>query len=167
MQRKTTKQLINYNQAYEYALKRLSYRDYSEYGLKKLLLQHYCPEEIANEVSAKLKEYSFLDDARYAERVYSAWLAKKYYGMNHLRLELQKKNVKEEFAARIIASFSDEMQLERAIKAAKKWQEKNNKMYELEKRDYLAKLARFLMVRGFNGNIIKMALNRLGCDFAE
>ena len=65
MQRRAAKQLTNYAQAYDYALVRLSYRDYSEKDLERLLRQHACPQEVISEVLAKLKEYSILNDARY------------------------------------------------------------------------------------------------------
>ena len=167
MQRRTAKQLTNYAQAYDYALVRLSYRDYSEKDLERTLQQHTCPQEVIDEVLSKLKEYSLLDDAKYAEKVYSAWLAKKYYGINHLRLELKKKNISDDLAAQITASFSEDIELERAVDAARSWQKKNNKKYGLDKKDTLPRMARTLMTKGFNGNIIRKALNRLGADFAE
>lgn len=167
MQRRTAKQLTNYAQAYDYALVRLSYRDYSERDLVKTLRQHACPQEVIEEVIGKLKEYSLLDDAKYADKVYASWLAKKYYGINHLRVELKKKNISDELAAKITVSFSEEMELERAVDAARSWQKKNNKKYGLDNKDTLPKMARTLMARGFNGNIIRKALNRLGGDFAE
>lgn len=167
MQRRTAKQLTNYAQAYDYALVRLSYRDYSEKDLERLLRQHACPQEVMSEVLGKLKEYSLLDDAKYADKVYSAWLSKKYYGINHLRLELKKKNISDELASKITSSFSEDMELERAVNTARSLQKKNNKKYGLDKADLLARTARALMTRGFNGNIIRKALNRLDSDFAE
>lgn len=167
MQRRTAKQLTNYAQAYDYALVRLSYRDYSEKDLERTLRQHSCPQEVIVEVLGKLKQYSLLDDAKYADKVYSAWLAKKYYGINHLRLELKKKNISDDLAAKITDAFSDDMELERAVDAARSWQKKNNKKYGLDKKDTLPRMARTLMTKGFNGNIIRKALNRLGADFAE
>lgn len=167
MQRRTAKQLTNYAQAYDYALVRLSYRDYSEKDLERTLRQHSCPQEVIVEVLGKLKQYSLLDDAKYADKVYSAWLAKKYYGINHLRLELKKKNISDDLAAKITDDFSEDMELERAVDAARSWQKKNNKKYGLDKKDTLPRMARTLMTKGFNGNIIRKALNRLGADFAE
>lgn len=167
MQRRAAKQLTNYAQAYDYALVRLSYRDYSEKDLERLLRQHACPQEVISEVLAKLKEYSILNDARYADKVYAAWLAKKYYGINHLRMELKKKNVSDELSAKITASFSEDMDLERAIDAGKNWQKKNDKKYGLNDKDGSAKLARALFARGFNGNVIRKALNRLGRECSE
>ncbi len=167
MQRRTAKQLTNYAQAYDYALVRLSYRDYSEKDLERTLRQHSCPQEVIVEVLGKLKQYSLLDDAKYADKVYSAWLAKKYYGINHLRLELKKKNISDDLASKITDAFSEDMELERAVDAARSWQKKNNKKYGLDKKDTLPRMARTLMTKGFNGNIIRKALNRLGADFAE
>lgn len=167
MQRRAAKQLTNYAQAYDYALVRLSYRDYSEKDLERLLRQHACPQEVISEVLAKLKEYSILNDARYADKVYAAWLAKKYYGINHLRMELKKKNVSDELSAKITASFSEDMDLERAIDAGKNWQKKNDKKYGLNDKDGSVKLARALFARGFNGNVIRKALNRLGRECSE
>ncbi|MGL5206152.1 MAG: regulatory protein RecX [Acidaminococcaceae bacterium] len=161
------KPITSWEQAYDYALTRLSYRDFSENELKQVLMQHACQPEIIDAVLVKLKDYNLIDDSRYAHKVYSAWLSKKFYGANHLRMEFKKKNVKDEFANSILLDFSEDMELARAIEAARNWQKKNNKKYDLKQADVLAKMSRALMAKGFNGNIIRKALNRLGCDFAE
>ena len=84
MQRRTAKQLTNYAQAYDYALVRLSYRDYSEKDLVKTLRQHACPQEVIEEVIGKLKEYSLLDDAKYTAKISAARHVRKNYGITHL-----------------------------------------------------------------------------------
>lgn len=164
---KAKKQLTNYEQAYSFALNRLSYRDHSQKDLEMKMQQRSCPPEIVKAVIEKLQEYSFLNDAKYAEKVFAAWLAKKYYGVNHLRLELKKRQVSDELSTKMVGLLSEEAELERAFLAAKGCQKKNNKKYDLTNSVGKANLARALFTRGFNGNIIRLALNRLGSDCGE
>ena len=164
---KAKKPLNNYEQAYSFALNRLSYRDHSQKDLEIKMQQRACPPEIVKTVIEKLQEYSFLDDAKYAEKVFAAWMAKKYYGVNHLRLELKKRHVSDELSSKMIGLLSEEAELERAFMAAKNCQKKNNKKYDQTNSVGKANLARALFTRGFNGNIIRLALNRLGCDCDE
>lgn len=155
------KLLTNYNEAYDFALNKLSYRDYSKQDLERKLKERSCPEEIITAVTQKLEEYSLLDEKRYAEKVYHAWLAKKYYGINHLRLELRKKCVREDYFSYIESLLTENEQVERALNAVRICQKKNPQKYDQSNKEGAMNLARALMTRGFSNSVIRLTLNRL------
>ena len=77
-------------QVYDCALDLLSYRDYSHKDMLERLQRKGATKSQALEAVAKLEDYGLLNEERYAQRVYEAWLAKRYYGRQHLQLELSK-----------------------------------------------------------------------------
>ena len=97
MLNRSSKNLTTEQEAYDYALDILSYRDYSRKDMELKLKRKGADAVIIKSTIQKLLEYGFLDEKRYGQRVFEAWLSKKYYGRCHLRLELQKKNVAERY----------------------------------------------------------------------
>lgn len=91
MLNRSSKNLTTEQEAYDYALDILSYRDYSCKDMELKLKRKGADAVIIKSTIQKLLEYGFLDEKRYGQRVFEAWLSKKYYGRCHLRLELQKK----------------------------------------------------------------------------
>ena len=91
MLNRSSKNLTTEQEAYDYALDMLSYRDYSRKDMELKLKRKGADAGIIKRTIQKLLEYGFLDEKRYGQRVFEAWLSKKYYGRSHLRLELQKK----------------------------------------------------------------------------
>ena len=81
-------------QAYDCALDLLSYRDFSKKKMQERLQQKGADEEQAEEAIEKLQEYGLINDERYANRVYEAWLNKRCYGRQHLAAELSKRGIK-------------------------------------------------------------------------
>lgn len=164
MLKRTKRQLTDFAGAYDFALQKLSYRDRSTKEMELLLKRQGCPPEVASAVIKRLEGYSFLDESGFADKVYAAWLHKKYYGAGHLREELRRRNVRHEEAARILASFTNEQEFERALAAAQNWQRKKAVSGDLSDAATLGKIFRALTARGFAGNLIIKALNRLESD---
>lgn len=148
-------------QAYDFALKKLSYRDYSEKAMASLLSRNQCPEIVKLSTLQKLKDYSFLNDASYADKVYAGWLNKKVYGRKHLVVELQKREVDALNIARILDVYNDDLEYERACQALNMWQRQHNRNHEPLVENLLAKAVRSLLSKGFSGILIQKALNGL------
>ena len=148
-------------QAYDFALKKLSYRDYSEKAMAGLLSRNQCPETVKIATLRKLKEYSFLNEVTYADKVYAAWINKKVYGRKHLMLELQKKEVDAINIVRILNVYDDDLEYERACQALNMWQRQHNRNHEPLVENLLAKAVRSLLSKGFSGTLIQKALNGL------
>ncbi len=106
--RKNNKTFDNEKDAYNYALTLLNYRDYSVWEMQEKLKKCSVPEDVLKAVITKLCGYGFLDDKRYALRVYDRWLSKKFYGRGYLKADLQKRNISDELIAEIIGSVQQD-----------------------------------------------------------
>lgn len=159
-------QLETEQQTYNYALNLLSYRDHSQKEMRqKLTRKGASPEQIQNSI-AKLTDYGIMDEERFAQRVYEAWLAKRCYGKQHLVAELQKKGVPQEYANDILEQFTHEMEAERAAVAAQQFCKANqkkianglNSVDPKEKQKLYAAAGRYLAARGFGGSYMELML---------
>ena len=97
-------------QVYDCALDLLSYRDYSHKDMLERLQRKGATKAQALEAVAKLEDYGLLNEERYALRVYEAWLAKRYYGRQHLQLELSKRGIRADVAAEIMERFTPDVE---------------------------------------------------------
>ncbi len=155
------KPLTEVNEAFDFALNKLSYRDYSEKELEGKLLERSCPLFVLQEVMAKLKDYRFIDDLHFARNLYQAWLYKKYYGKEHLKAYLYKKQLPKEIQSLILAQLTYEIEYERAAAfAAVQWP-KSLKKYSEEPYKAKQHLGMRLMAKGFMGDIVHDVISNL------
>ena len=161
MLNRSSKNLTTEQEAYDYALDILSYRDYSRKDMELKLKRKGADAGIIKSTIQKLLEYGFLDEKRYSQRVFEAWLSKKYYGRSHLRLELQKKNVAERYINDILAQLSEAEEQERAEKALQSCLKRNPKKYDPATQEGRAAIGRFLYARGFASKYIQKSINNI------
>ena len=148
-------------QVYDYALNLLSLRDYSASDMLAKLERKGADKLWAERAVAKLKEYDFINEARYAQRVYESWLSKRYYGRQHLEAELYKKHVVPEYIPQIMESFTEEAEAERAEVACEQFLQRNaRKLGQVDQKLQAAAL-RFMAARGFSGRQAYVILARL------
>lgn len=167
--KKGKKVLRSADEAYDYSLNLLSYRDYSEAELEQRLMRQGADLEVAQSTVAKLVEYGLIKEERYAERIYASWLQKRYYGKSHLAAELQKHQLKPELQLEILAIFTPEQEQENAEAAAMLFIERNKKKLEAlskaddskEKQKLWAAGARFMAARGFSARYMAVLMNKL------
>lgn len=76
MLNRSSKNLTTEQEAYDYALDILSYRDYSRKDMELKLKRKGADAVIIKSTIQKLLEYGFLDEKRYGQRVFEAWLSK-------------------------------------------------------------------------------------------
>ena len=115
-----------------------------------------------------------MDEERYAQRVYEAWLAKRVYGRQHLVAELQKKGVPSACAQQVLEQFTDAMEAERAELSAQQFCKLNRKKIAQglvsgdpkEKQKLYAAAGRYLAARGFGGGYMELMLSymRQNCE---
>lgn len=161
MLKRKPKNLTTEQEAYDYSLKLLSYRDYSNKDMEMKLKRKGVDAEIIQTTIKKLLEYGFLNERRYAQRVFEAWLSKRYYGRTHLQVELQKKNVASKYINEILGQLSETMEQERAENALRSCLKKNSKKYSTETPEGRAAISRFLYTRGFSIHYIKKSINNI------
>lgn len=155
---KPKQNLTTSNQAYEFALKLLGNRDYSEQELRSRLVRRGICAEHCDQVLAKLKEYHLLDEKRYAERVYEAWLNKRVYGRLHLQAELTKKQVSPQYIPELLGRITEAVEAERALAAYAILTGRKDKKYDCTTEKGVAALLRYLSSRGFTASAVHKVL---------
>ena len=165
-----TKTKANFNsaqEAYDCALKLLTYRDYSEQKLRERLQRKGADAEQSDAAVEKLQHYGLIDDRRYAQRVYEYWLQKGAYGRLHLQAELQKRGVAPELVRETVAQFTSAQEEVHAEKAAAVFLQRNGRKLEQlrqDKRKLYAAAGRFMAARGFSGEHVKILWEKLLSD---
>lgn len=148
-------------EAYDCALTKLSYRDHSQQDLEGKLRMRQCSQEIIDQVVLKLKDYNLINEENYGNKVYKAWVAKKYYGRGHLRLTLLKKQVDRALIDTIVNGLTSEEEEARALDFARKCLKKSPAKFALANEKGRGNLVRALANRGFCGDIIKKTSQQL------
>ena len=161
--------LENAQQTYDCALNLLSYRDHSQHQLRQKLLRKGASEEDVQSSLDKLTEYGIMDEERFAQRVYEAWLHKRVYGRLHLVAELYKQGVPQEYHQGVLEQFTDALEQEHAQLALEQFcRQQEKKITQAmagadpkEKQKIYAAAARFLSARGFGGAYMELVRDRL------
>lgn len=155
-------------EAYDKALDLLSYHDFSDKAMSDRLRKKGATEEQAREAVDKLNEYGILNEERYAERVYAAWLNKGSYGKLHLQAELAKRSVRQELITKILNEFTSDIEEEHARKAAGIFLIRNKKkidLYGMKDPKIYGAAARFMAARGFSSRYIHVLFDE--CYFED
>lgn len=97
----------NFRRAYQYALYRLDYRDYSAKEMTDKLVQTYKNEALCLAVVEKLKKVGVIDDVRYAEKLARKLVEVKKYGYVRAKRELKLKGVGEFIAVDALEKYSE------------------------------------------------------------
>lgn len=164
---KETKKFGSAQEAYDCALNLLSYRDYSEKKMLERLQRKGADEEQSQEALAKLQHYGLVDDARYAVRVYEGWLAKRYYGRQHLKAELAKRGIGGELMAEVLERFTPELEAEHAENAAELFLQRNRSKLageQVQDKKLYAAAGRFMAARGFGSGYLRVLMDKLHMD---
>ena len=140
----------NFRRAYQYALYRLDYRDYSFSEMYSKLLDTYKSEALCTAVMKKLVQAGAIDDERYAERLARKLVVSKMYGRRRVLREMKEKGIE---------GFTAEDALEQY-----EYTFFENLMTLLE-----TKHARYLTDSSDRRSVekVKAALARYGYDFSE
>ncbi len=153
--------LENLEQVYGYAMNLLNYRDYSSKDMFLKLTGKGASKDDAERAIVRLLDNGFINEGHYARQVYRAWLSKKTYGRKHLLMELYRKNVSEECVPEIMDAFTDELEMENALRAIKYFVQHNEKKIKNKSENLPAAAARFMGCRGFGGRYIQVLLDEI------
>ena len=123
-------------QVYDCALDLLSYRDYSHKDMVERLQRKGATKAQALEAVAKLENYGLLNEVRNAQRVYEAWLAKR---------------------------FTPDIEEQQAENAAQLFVQRNQRKLtaETDNKKIYAAAGRFMAARGFSSRYVHIILGKL------
>ncbi|MBO5163512.1 MAG: RecX family transcriptional regulator [Ruminococcus sp.] len=97
----------NFRRAYEYALYRLDYRDYSAEEIFEKLVQTYKNESLCLEVVKKLAKAGIINDKRYAEKLGRRFVEGKKYGYSRAKREMRQKGLDEELVENVLQQYGE------------------------------------------------------------
>lgn len=97
----------NFRRAYEYALYRLDYRDYSAQEIYEKLLETYKNEALCLEVVKKLARAGIINDERYAEKLARRLVESKKYGYRRAKREMMQKGLTESTVYSALEQYAD------------------------------------------------------------
>lgn len=97
----------NFRRAYEYALYRLDYRDFSAEEIYEKLLETYKNEALCLEVVKKLASAGIINDERYAEKLARKLVESKKYGYRRAKREMMQKGLAENTVCGALKQYAD------------------------------------------------------------
>ena len=110
-------QILTFDRAMEYCLKRLAACDVTQAALLLKLRQRGCPEELALKVMCVLRDKGYLDERRSAERLVRMWRRGGKAGTGKLMMTLRQQGIDEALLQEAIGSVGEEEELEFARNA--------------------------------------------------
>lgn len=105
----------NFRRAYEYALYRLDYRDFSAEEIYEKLLETYKNENLCLEVVKKLARAGIINDERYAEKLARKLVESKKYGYRRAKREMMQKGLAENTVCNALEQYADTFEENLAI----------------------------------------------------
>lgn len=97
----------NFRRAYQYALYRLDFRDYSAKEMKKRLVDTYKNEALCEAVIKKLEDNNFINDERLSGRLAEKYVMTKKFGLRRAKRELMLKGIGELMAEDALAPYEE------------------------------------------------------------
>lgn len=150
--------------AFNSAIHYLSYRMRSEKETFQYLEEKGYEPPIIQEVIHRLKDRNYINDAQFAEAFVKNAINTADKGPSVIRRELLEKGICESFIDQALSQFSEELQLEKAIKLCEKLKRKKKAS---SKKLLQQELYAMLMRKGYGGTIAKVAIEELMADTEE
>lgn len=97
----------NFRRAYQYALYKLDYRDYSVSEMLKTLIKTYKNESLCTAVTDKLVGIGVINDERYAEKLARKFVETKKFGYRRAKREIMQKGIDIYIAEDALEPYSD------------------------------------------------------------
>lgn len=148
----------NFIKAKNSALKVIEKTYKTEKEMREKLIEKGYDEDIIKRVVAFLKEYSFIDDLKYAQMYVKDKIGTK--GKSKIKFELSRKGISEDILYSILDNSTEEKEYQGARTAAlKKYnliiksESDRNKIYQ--------KLTRFLISRGYAYDVVKEIIRNI------
>jgi len=145
-----------------YVFKLIEFRDRTEKELRGKLLEKGYDENIIEDEIAFLKDYGYINDARYAQRFVSDAVNLKKWGKIRIRTELLRKGVQGEIVDNAIEDAFCEESDDRLFDMMQK-RFKDSDFGNIKERN---RIFNFYIRRGFTPDEIKGAMNRM-CSFDD
>lgn len=149
-----SRKISTFDDAYIYAVKKLSISDCSSGEMSTYLIRRGCSKEIAQAVLNKLLEQNYINDKKLCLNICERWQQEGLYGKKMLQLKLLRRGFSKEIIDESL-SFFDIDEYEKAnkifiayVKKIKKFDDKT-----------LGKIMRHMSAKGFSYQIVKSVIS--------
>jgi len=146
----------------DYALKLIEFKDRTEKELRGRLLEKGYDENSVEDEIEFLKNYGYVNDARFAEHFTSDAINIKKWGKMRIRTELARKGIDSEIIENTIEDAFSECDDDRVF-SMMKTRFANSDFSNIKER---TRIFNFYMRRGFSPDEIKGAMNKM-CSFDD
>ncbi len=154
-----------YRAGLDYALKRLSYKQFSKSELTKVLLDKGYDRRTIDIIQNKLADYKYIDDAELSRMIVSDATNVKKLGKRAVYVKMINRKIDSQSAKIAIEKIMPEDELKNAIEILEKYARKNN--YDGKDQKIKQKIYRALASKGYDWDTIKEAFVRYGSDDEE
>ncbi|MGN0346003.1 MAG: regulatory protein RecX [Lachnospiraceae bacterium] len=137
----------------------LEKKDYTEQQLRQKLYEGGYPESAIDAAIVSMKEYNYINDARFANRYIQFQIGKKT--KLQLTQELIHKGIQKELIATAFQDLEEEGTIGDEMELALKLLEKRRYSYDASDTKEYAKQYNFLLRKGFSVSTIQKALNKM------
>lgn len=147
-----------YRKALDYAVKRLSYKQFSKKELTKVLQDKGYDGKTIEKVQDKLSEYSYINDKELSRMIVSDSLKVKKLGKRAIYSNMMKKKIDPETAKAALENIAPETEAENSFDVLYKYA----KRYDYTGNDLKTKqkICRALIRKGYNWDLINDAFQR-------
>ncbi len=145
--------------AFNKSLDYLSHRVRAVNEVKKYLEKKEFCEEAIEYTIAKLQEYKYLDDERFAKILVRDRMNARGKGRNYINADLKKYGISQEIIHSIMLEYDYDKEYENALKLAEKQYKKNCKIEDEYKRKQ--KISTAMARAGFDWDTINSAINKI------
>lgn len=143
-------------------------RQHSQTELKRKLRTKFREHDLIEEVIVKLAEQGLLDDARFAEH-YTESLVRRHSGVNKIKAKLFEKGISRELSTENIDRTRDELAEEYQEGLVEEFRKKMKQLNKknLEQKDLIIRVTRYLLSKGFTFQEIKKCINENLNDLSD
>ncbi len=145
----------NFRRAYQYALYRLDFRDYSAKEMKKKLVDTYKNEALCEAVIKKLESNNFINDERLSARLAEKYVMTKKFGLRRAKRELILKGIGELMAEDALATYEERVGENLAELIEKKY---SRRLTDRDDRNAVEKVKNSLVRLGYGFDEINRAV---------
>jgi regulatory protein len=142
------------SQAFERALRFLSYRPRSQAEVERYLRDKAIPEDVITDVIARLEQAKYLDDEEFARFWLDSRERFRPRSQRALRYELRQKGVSDEIIAQVLEKMDDEASAWRAVEG------RLSRWMNLPGDEFRQKVVGYLSRRGFDYSTISLTVEK-------
>ncbi|MCP3739652.1 recombination regulator RecX [Rossellomorea sp. BNER] len=139
---------------FQSAIHYLSFRMRTEKEVREYLIKKEVEETLVQEVIHKLHQYGYLNDEDFAQSFLNTYIRTSDKGPDWIKTELMNKGVHQDIIEKVLKSYPEDLQLERAIDLTEKLVKKYKKESSIQAKQ---KVEISLIRKGYRTSIIRIA----------